>query len=302
MSAVPNVGVTRFSASRYFEDELGSSRIITNATGVPCYDADLYPFGAEQYVYTNTCPQNYKFTGKERDAETGLDEFGARYYSSALGRFTIPDWAAKPTAIPYAKFGDPQTLNLYSYVENSPVNRADADGHGWWMNLKQRLKNLKDGLGWRTDQQVVDAAAAARAELKNKGIISSDGNATLYTADKLRQMSDKDVLQAQEQFNSAKPLSDATPAQLASLVKVEVHHELPQQFEEFFRSRGLDIEDYTREMGVGPHRLKSENGLHARGSDGWNQEWGRWIKNNPSATKNQILQHLDQMRKDFGVE
>ena len=113
----------------YFEDELGSSRIITNATGTVCYDADLYPFGAEQYVYTNNCPQNYKFTGKERDAETGLDEFGARYYSSALGRFTIPDWAAKPTAVPYAKFGDPQTLNLYSYVENSPVNRADADGH-----------------------------------------------------------------------------------------------------------------------------------------------------------------------------
>lgn len=40
-----------------------------------------------------------------------------------------PDWDAKPVAVPYAKFGDPQTLNLYSYVENDPVNRADADGH-----------------------------------------------------------------------------------------------------------------------------------------------------------------------------
>jgi hypothetical protein len=40
-----------------------------------------------------------------------------------------PDWAVKPTTVPYAKFGDPQTLNLYSYVENAPVNRADADGH-----------------------------------------------------------------------------------------------------------------------------------------------------------------------------
>jgi len=38
----------------------------------------------------------HKFTGKERDSESGLDEFGARYYGSSLGRFMTPDWAAKP--------------------------------------------------------------------------------------------------------------------------------------------------------------------------------------------------------------
>jgi hypothetical protein len=40
-----------------------------------------------------------------------------------------PDWAARPTTVPYAKFGDPQSLNLYSYVENGPINRIDVDGH-----------------------------------------------------------------------------------------------------------------------------------------------------------------------------
>jgi RHS repeat-associated protein len=70
-----------------------------------------------------------KFTGKERDAESGLDEFSARYYASSMGRFMIPDWAAKATTVPYASFGDPQTLNLYSYVRNSPLSHADADGH-----------------------------------------------------------------------------------------------------------------------------------------------------------------------------
>ena len=69
------------------------------------------------------------YTGKERDAESGNDYFGARYYASSLGRFVTPDWDGKPVTVPYASFGDPQTLNLYSYVENGPVNKVDADGH-----------------------------------------------------------------------------------------------------------------------------------------------------------------------------
>jgi len=71
----------------------------------------------------------YKFTGKERDSESGLDNFGARYYSNGLGRFITRDWAAKATAVPYAHFDDPQTLNQYSYVRNLPSTRFDADGH-----------------------------------------------------------------------------------------------------------------------------------------------------------------------------
>ncbi|MFY9646966.1 MAG: RHS repeat-associated core domain-containing protein, partial [Terriglobales bacterium] len=72
---------------------------------------------------------HYKFTGKERDSESGLDEFGARYYASPLGRFMTPDWATKPTDVPYANFGNPQSLNLYSYVQNNPATVGDPDGH-----------------------------------------------------------------------------------------------------------------------------------------------------------------------------
>jgi RHS repeat-associated protein len=71
----------------------------------------------------------YKFTGKERDAESGLDMFGARYYGSSMGRFMTPDWATKPTAVPYAHYGNPQSLNLYSYVQNNPTTVGDPDGH-----------------------------------------------------------------------------------------------------------------------------------------------------------------------------
>jgi RHS repeat-associated protein len=72
---------------------------------------------------------SYKFTGKERDSESGLDEFGARYYASTTGRFMTPDWAEKPTAVPYASYGNPQSLNLYSYVNNNPTTLRDPDGH-----------------------------------------------------------------------------------------------------------------------------------------------------------------------------
>lgn len=68
-------------------------------------------------------------TGKERDTETGLDYFGARYYASNVGRWLSPDWSAKPEAVPYSDLTDPQSLNLYSYVRNGPLSRTDPDGH-----------------------------------------------------------------------------------------------------------------------------------------------------------------------------
>jgi len=123
---------TTVAVHYYFSDHLGSHGVIYSQTGTTCeQDIDYYPYGGVEYDYCagSGVSQNYKFTGKERDAESGLDNFGARYDSSALGRFMTPDWAAKPTTVPYAKFGDPQSLNLYSYVENGPLNRIDPDGH-----------------------------------------------------------------------------------------------------------------------------------------------------------------------------
>lgn len=114
----------------YFSDHLGSHGVVENATGSACeQDIDYYPYGGVENDYCPNVAQNYKFTGKERDSESGLDHFEARYYTSNIGRFMTPDWAARPTAVPYAVFGDPQSLNLYVYVRNDPVTRADLDGH-----------------------------------------------------------------------------------------------------------------------------------------------------------------------------
>lgn len=63
------------------------------------YDAAGFNYDALSCTLGNSAPWNaYKFTGKERDTESGLDNFGARYDASSMGRFMTPDPAA---AVPY---------------------------------------------------------------------------------------------------------------------------------------------------------------------------------------------------------
>jgi RHS repeat-associated protein len=118
------------TAQYYVEDFLGSSRVMTTNNGTLCYDADFYPYGGERTPYTDTCTQNaYKFEGKERDAETLNDDFGARYYTWRFGRWLSADWSAVPEPVPYANLTNPQTLNLYAMVADDPETFADLDGH-----------------------------------------------------------------------------------------------------------------------------------------------------------------------------
>jgi RHS repeat-associated protein len=116
------------AVSYYFSDHLKTASVITDAVGNITEDEDYYPWGGE-LQFVNNDSNHYKFTGKERDGETGLDYFGARYYGNWLGRWMSPDWAAKPEAVPYSDLHDPQSLNLYSYVRNIPTSHADPEGH-----------------------------------------------------------------------------------------------------------------------------------------------------------------------------
>jgi RHS repeat-associated protein len=66
----------------------------------------------------------YRYTGKERDSESGNDYFGARYYASKMGRFMSGD----PVIITPLRLADPQRLNLYSYGRNNPLSYIDPRG------------------------------------------------------------------------------------------------------------------------------------------------------------------------------
>jgi RHS repeat-associated protein len=127
--------VTPTGVFYYFSDHLKTASVITDSIGVIKAESDYYPWGGE-LKFVDADPNHYKFTGKERDTETQLDYFGARYYSNRLGRFITPDWSQVIVPVPYANFGDPQTLNQYSYVRGLPTTKADLDGHGFWEHLK----------------------------------------------------------------------------------------------------------------------------------------------------------------------
>ena len=115
-------------------DQVGSSRVSVNFWWVPSTGqnppiyTNYFPFGAFVTPPTDTTLEQ-RFTGKERDQESGNDYFGARYYASSMGRFMSPDWSAQAEPVPYAKLDDPQSLNLYPYVRNNPLARTDPDGH-----------------------------------------------------------------------------------------------------------------------------------------------------------------------------
>lgn len=132
-----------------------------------------------------------RFTAKERDAETGLDYFGARYYSSAQGRFTSPDelpstsrefallGKGHPTrqGLPNADLSDPQSLNKYQYALNNPLRSVDPDG-----------QKPQDSLEIKVQQAIQDLNAGRITErqywerLRGAGVGAAAGAAVIVAA------------------------------------------------------------------------------------------------------------------------
>ena len=152
-------------------DQLGTPRMIFDQTGSLANISrhDYLPFGEEIFAGTGgrTTGQGYtlsdnvrqKFTQKERDNETGLDYFGARYYGSTQGRFTNPD----PLLSSGTVF-DPQSWNRYSYTSNNPLKYTDPTGLYEWSN---------DLGGHASDQDLLDKANSIKDEKKRNEAISN---------------------------------------------------------------------------------------------------------------------------------
>src|SRR5258708_4617349 len=130
----------------YFSDHLKTASVIPHATHNIQAESDYYPWGGE-LQFVNNDSNHYKFTGKERDIESGLDYFSARYYANALGRFITAD----PLG---GHYDDPQTLNKYAYVRNNPTTLTDPTGLDIWLKgCGKDSSTCKDNFSGTTDDK-----------------------------------------------------------------------------------------------------------------------------------------------------
>jgi RHS repeat-associated protein len=200
-------------------DSLGSRRINTDENGAVTSRLDYYPFGEEipgdgisaraaGLEYQNDSIRR-RFSGKERDDETSLDYFLARYYSPVLGRFASAD----PILVSTKQVIHPQTWNLYNYVNNNPLAYVDPTG-------MERIR-----LGQHTDDEINERTNAIERE--KQGI---QNDASLSEEDKQSKMA---VLDAEAtNLQMEKIANNAVSSYLAALDLVG-------------ERQGLKVSDFT---------------------------------------------------------
>jgi RHS repeat-associated protein len=107
-----------------FDDWLGTRRVQQDAYQDTEGTFLSLPFGDNLTLTGNPGATENQFTSKERDQESGNDYFPTRQYSSNMGRFMSPD----PSGAAFSEPSNPQSWNMYSYVQNNPLSAADPDG------------------------------------------------------------------------------------------------------------------------------------------------------------------------------
>lgn len=139
-ASAASVSLSPANASLRFHhpDYLGSTHVITDGEGRLVEEAAYLPFGAPRLRTAGTdfgLPgTNYLYTGKERDSESGIQYFEARYLDGPLARFLSVDPAGINTQLDDLK--RPQLLHAYSYSRNNPINYVDPTGRYSEPNVK----------------------------------------------------------------------------------------------------------------------------------------------------------------------
>lgn len=129
----------------YTPDQINTTRVVTDGVGNVVYSAVYDPYGGIQQNPVSTYDPQLKFSGKERDTESQLDYFGARYYDRSQYRFISAD----PKMNPRGGNSNPQLRNLFIYCRNSPITFLDPDGAASFrINFDVvYVKNGQDGVG-----------------------------------------------------------------------------------------------------------------------------------------------------------
>ena len=117
-------------------DRLGT-RLVTSAQDTSVFEQAVLPFGTALPA-ESTIATNRRFTSYDRSSASGLDYAVNRHYDPQQGRFTQVD----PAGIKSVTLENPQTLNLYAYCTNDPINHTDPSGLGFFSFLKKLFKAI----------------------------------------------------------------------------------------------------------------------------------------------------------------
>jgi len=258
----------------------------------------------------------WRFAGEFFDWETGTYYLRARHFNPRTGRFLSPDphwtihagnmiWGDEPvhlnerkinllaqqlrTSNPFARHSTTmvpsvhailQSGNLYMYVMHNPVRLIDPTGLfgvDLFHNCEKGIEGSQFGPGL-----VRGRAGGPRLRF------SMPARPRVNVTNPFRgRLTRGQVRRGQTQNVNVIGI-------------IEVHHQLPRQFQSQFERAGLNIEDFTIPMDKAAHRLKPD-GLHT-GSDNWNRQWQDFFNANPNAGQDAILEQLRIMQEAFGLE
>ena len=284
------------SSKRYYlADHLGSTRSLVDETGTVTAAYDYWPYG-KILATSGTDATHFRFTGHERDSESGLDYMLERSYANDTGRFLRPD----PMQDEYPG------LSPYAYAANNPLKYVDPDGtyvESFWdaanivIGAASLAQNVSEGsYGWAALDVVglaVDVTAIVVPGLPGfagTSIKAIRGARTANQADNVT-----DAARAANGGTGAKGLlRDRLGDPPPGMKNPQAHHDLPQakRFQDQWKRVGLDINDpaYGRWVSGGPQ------GNHQKWSHAFNKEWDTFFKKNPTASREQILKKVDELR------
>lgn len=249
-------------------DHLGTPRLITDSAQAQRWTWHSAPYGDTQ---PNEKPgtaaalvYNLRFPGQYFDKEVNTFYNWHRDYESTTGRYIQSD--------PIGLLAD---INTYRYGAGQPLHFLDQTG----LFITS-----------------VDAACMTSPELCAEIVGTIIANAAAMSGDQCLQE------RADTYAGNLRLAGAVMGVSRAAKTAIELHHLLPQakRFRNYFERAGLNIEDFRIPVDVAKHRLKP-GGVHTTTGGDWNRVWDKFFEANPNATREQILQQLSRMRKDFGI-
>ncbi len=290
----------------YHADGLGSVSVISNVYGEPLNRYTYDPFGNPLTV-DETLDNMFRFTGEPYDP-SGLVFLRARYYDPFTGRFLTPD------TFP-GKLTDPLSQNLYVYCGNNPVVYIDPSGH---MTAGQALGSFKAGISIATDSNTYIQSwnvakdglgntwndAQNTAVYKELAPIANDFmECPLIPAGGVKTVGSKLI-----KFNAGKKICEGTGSNVAKTANVsnyrnnflevnpnipkkyQVHHSLPQKYENILNDTRINIHETQYLRGIDPT-------IHSKITN----EWTKWDKSlGRTPTAQEIINFSKQIDSKYG--